>query len=131
MRVHSLFPITICIIRYRLQLQAISAEQRTSKRDRRVFMDPVILYFLFSPFLEFYLHFKELCLIWFYNLLDLLIQNFKSTYGRGGSFCKVQFFLAFSDVMVIIDEVSTLQRVQFSNSGPHPAILLLTHPIEK
>ena len=68
MRVHSLFPITICIIRYRLQLQAISAEQRACKRDRRVFMDPVILYFLvFSPFSEFYgtfySHLKELCLI--------------------------------------------------------------------
>ena len=49
----------------------------------------------------------------------------------GDLFVKFSFFQAFSDVMVIIDEVSTLQSGQFANSGPHPAILLLTHPIEK
>ena len=31
--------------------------------------------------------------------------------------------------MVIIDEVSTLQRGPFANSGPHPAILLFDFPI--
>ena len=35
---------------------------------------------------------------------------------------------AFSDVMVIIGEVSTLQRGQFANSGPHPATLLFGFP---
>ena len=54
----------------------------------------------------------------------------KVTLG-GGSFSQSSVFQAFSDVMVIIDEVSTLQRGQFANSGPHPAILLLTYPIEK
>ena len=38
-------------------------------------------------------------------------------------------FQAFSHVMVIIDEVSTLQRGPFANSGPHPAILLFDFPI--
>ena len=49
----------------------------------------------------------------------------------GGTFLQSLVLQAFSDVMVIIDEVSNLQRGQFANSGPHPAILLLTHPIEK
>ena len=31
--------------------------------------------------------------------------------------------------MVIIDEVSTLERGPFANSGPHPAILLFDFPI--
>ena len=51
--------------------------------------------------------------------------------GEGGIFLQSLIFQAFSDVMVIIDEASTLQRGQFANSGPHPAILLLTQPIEK
>ena len=50
---------------------------------------------------------------------------------QGGIFLQSSVFQAFSDVMVIIDEVSTLRRGQFANSGPHPAILLLTNPIEK
>ena len=49
----------------------------------------------------------------------------------GGTFLQSLVLQAFSDVMVIIDEVANLQRGQFTNSGPHPAILLLTHPIEK
>ena len=46
-------------------------------------------------------------------------------------FSQSSVFQAFSDVMVIIDEVSTFCRGQFANLGPHLAILLLTHPIEK
>ena len=53
------------------------------------------------------------------------------TLSRGGIFSQSLVFQAFSDVMGIINEVSTLQRGQFANSGPQPAILLLTHPIEK
>ena len=49
---------------------------------------------------------------------------------RGGIFSQSSVFQAFSDVMVIIDEVSTFCRGQFANLGPHLAILLLTHPIE-
>ena len=51
--------------------------------------------------------------------------------ARGGIFLQSSVFQAFSDVMVIIDKVSTFCRVQFANLGPHLAILLLTHPIEK
>ena len=53
------------------------------------------------------------------------------TIGRGGTFSQSLVLQAFSDVMVIIDEVSNLQRGHIANSGPHPAILLLTSPIEK
>ena len=53
------------------------------------------------------------------------------SFGLGGIFSQSLIFQAFSDVMVIIDEASTLERGQFANSGPHPAILLLTQPIEK
>ena len=48
---------------------------------------------------------------------------------RGGIFSRSLVFQAFSHVMVIIDEVSTLQRGPFANSGPHPAILLFDFPI--
>ena len=50
---------------------------------------------------------------------------------RGGIFSQSSVFQAFSDVMVIIDGVSTFCRGQFANLGPHLAILLLTNPIEK
>ena len=46
----------------------------------------------------------------------------------GGIFSQVLILQAFSDVMVIIGEVSTLQRGQFANLGPHPAILLFWFP---
>ena len=49
---------------------------------------------------------------------------------RGGTFLQSLVLQAFSDVMVIIDDVSNLQSGQFANSAPHPAILLLTHPIK-
>ena len=63
------------------------------------------------------------------KLLPHFLESF--SLSRGGIFSQSLVFQAFSDVMVIIDEASTLQRGQFANSGPHPAILLLTHPIEK
>ena len=69
------------------------------------------------------------------NVIEILGINyvaFISLYKtRGGTFSQSLVLQAFSDVMVIIDEVSNLQRGQFANSGPHPAILLLTSPIEK
>ena len=43
---------------------------------------------------------------------------------RGGIFSQSLVLQAFSDVMVIIGEVSILQRGQFANLGPDPAILL-------
>ena len=75
--------------------------------------------------------------------MDSLVENVKILCGEkyekggsifiigGGTFSQSLVLQAFSDVMVIIDEVSNLQRGQFANSGPHPAILLLTRPIEK
>ena len=53
----------------------------------------------------------------------------EAAYNRGGIFSRSLVFQAFSHVMVIIDEVSTLQRGPFANSGPHPAILLFDFPI--
>ena len=50
-------------------------------------------------------------------------------YIRGGIFSRSSVFQAFSHVMVIIDEVSTLERGPFAISGPHPAILLFDFPI--
>ena len=48
----------------------------------------------------------------------------------GGTFLQSLVLQAFSDVMIIVDEVPTLPRSQFANSGPHPAILLLIHPLK-
>ena len=59
------------------------------------------------------------------HLTVLIIANI----SRGGIFSRSLVFQAFSHVMVIIDEVSTLQRGPFANSGPHPAILLFDFPI--
>ena len=67
---------------------------------------------------------------WDGRVLPLLMVSSKPL-SRGGIFSQSSVFQAFSDVMVIIDEVSTFCRGQFANLGPHLGILLLTHPIEK
>ena len=56
-------------------------------------------------------------------------KEYHQLVSRGGIFSQSLVFQAFSHVMVIIDEVSTLQRGPFANSGPHPAILLFDFPI--
>ena len=53
-----------------------------------------------------------------------------ATIQGGGTFSQSLVVQAFSDVIVIIDEVLNLQRGQFANSGPHPAILLLPAPVK-
>jgi len=64
-----------------------------------------------------------------FPLHTLLSKSSNSYFLRGGIFSRSLVFQAFSHVMVIIDEVSTLQRGPFANSGPHPATSPLDFPI--
>ena len=73
----------------------------------------------------------EINLIFQLMIVCTYLVQYGNTLTKGGIFSQSSVFQAFSDVMVIIDGVSTFCRGQFANLGPHLDISLLTHPIEK